>query len=133
MNKPGLTMYITSHAYRSFNPPTDVIELADRLLVLVEIAGIRTDDLKITLTHEQLVITGFRDRPQHSASAFHQVEIFFGEFRVDIHLPWPVDAEAVTASYDDGFLKVELPRRPARQIPIVDLNDAEQQDQSQHD
>lgn len=128
MNKPGLTMYITRHAYRPFCPPTDVIELADKIVVLVEIAGIRSDDLKITLAQQQLIIAGFRDRPQHTASAFHQVEIFFGEFRVDVHLPWPVDSESVTASYDDGFLKVELPRRAARQIPIADLNNTEQQD-----
>jgi len=130
MNKPGMTMYITRHAYRPFSPPTDVIELADKLLVVVEIAGLRAEDLKITLAHEQLIIAGFRDRPQHTASAFHQVEIFFGEFRVDVHLPWPVDSESVTATYDDGFLKVELPRRAAVQIPIVDLNNADQQDHS---
>lgn len=121
-------VYITRHAYRPFNPPTDVIELADKILVLVEIAGIRSEELKITLNNQHLVITGVRERPQHAASAYHQVEIFFGEFRVDVVLPWPVDSDAVVANYDDGFLKVELPRKPVRQIPVVDLNTTEQQD-----
>lgn len=134
MNKPGLSrVYITRHTYRPFNPPTDVIELADRLVVLVEIAGIRSEELKITLMNQHLVITGVRERPQHAASAYHQVEIFFGEFRVDVVLPWPVDSDAVAASYDDGFLKVELPRKATRQIPIVDKNTTDQQDNTQHD
>jgi HSP20 family molecular chaperone IbpA len=131
MHKPGLSMvYITRHAYRPFNPPTDVMELADKIVVLVEVAGIRTEELKITLTSQQLVITGLRERPQHAAPAYHQVEIYFGEFRVDVALPWPVDSEAVSANYDDGFLKVELPRKTATHIPIVDINNAEQQDQA---
>jgi len=123
-------VYITRHTYRPFNPPTDVMELADKIVVLVEIAGIRTEELKITLMNQQLVISGVRERPQHTTPAYHQVEIFFGEFRVDVALPWPVDSEAVSANYDDGFLKVELPRKAATHIPIVDLNNAEQQDHS---
>ncbi|MBZ0290483.1 MAG: Hsp20/alpha crystallin family protein [Anaerolineae bacterium] len=123
-------VYLTRHAYRPFNPPTDVIELADKIVVLVEIAGIRTEELKITLSNQQLVITGLRERPQHTAPAYHQVEIFFGEFRVDVALPWPVDSESVSASYDDGFLKVELPRKAVTHIPIVDMNTTEQQEHS---
>lgn len=121
-------VYITKHAYRPFNPPTDVIEAGDKIIVLVEIAGIRSEDLKLTLTNQHLVITGVRDRPQQTASAYHQVEIFFGDFRVDVVLPWPVDSDTVTASYDDGFLKVELPRQAVRQIPIADINTTEKQD-----
>jgi HSP20 family protein len=129
MTKPGQTMvYISKHAYRPFTPPTDVIELADKVLILVEVAGIRPDDLKITLQHQTVVIAGFRERPQHTGSAYHQVEIFFGEFRVEVALPWPVESEAVTASYEEGFLKVELPRKATRQIPIVDLSNTEEQD-----
>lgn len=119
-------VYISKHAYKPFTPPTDVIELADKLIVLVEIAGIRAHELKITLLNEHLVITGFRERPQHTSPAYHQVEIIFGEFRVEVALPWPVESDAVTANYDEGFLKVELPRKAARHIPIVDLTNAEQ-------
>jgi HSP20 family protein len=123
-------VYITRHTYRPFNPPTDVMELADKIVVLVEIAGIRTEELKITLMNQQLVVTGVRERPQYTTPAYHQVEIFFGEFRVDVALPWPVDSESVSANYDDGFLKVELPRKTATHIPIVDMTNTEQQDHS---
>ena len=110
---------------RPFAPPTDVIELADRLVVLVEIAGVRTSDLSITLMDRHLVISGMREQPQFSNPAYHQVEIGFGEFRIEVLLPWAVARENVSASYDAGFLQVELPRKSGRQIPIVDVSNVE--------
>jgi HSP20 family protein len=120
---------VTQYVHRPFAPPTDVIELSDRLLVLVEIAGMRSDDLKIALLNRHLVISGFRERPQLSGSAYHQVEIIFGEFRVEIALPWPVERDAVQAAYNNGFLQVELPRELPRQIPVTGLNRSEEQDE----
>ena len=105
---------------RTFAPPTDVIELPDKLFVLVELAGISVADLNITLSRQHLVISGVRARPQHDNPAYHQVEISFGSFRVELTLPWMVEPDQVTANYDGGFLQVELPRRAPKQITIVE-------------
>jgi HSP20 family protein len=110
---------------RPFTPPTDVIELADRLVVLVEIAGMRTADLNITLMDRQLVISGTREQRQFRNPAYHQVEIGYGEFRIEVTLPWALERDGVSASYDAGFLQVELPRKIARQIPIIDVSNVE--------
>lgn len=107
---------------RQFTPPTDVIEMDDRILVLVEIAGMKGDDFRIALDSKRLVIAGQRPRPHMPDAAYHQVEIGFGEFRVELPLPWTVKEDEVTAAYQNGFLKVELPREEARRIPIVDVN-----------
>ncbi len=114
-------------ANRQFAPPTDIIELEDKLVVVVEIAGMRTADFDITLHNRTLTITGVRERIVMDNPAYHQVEIHFGEFRIDLPLPWPVQPEGVSASYQHGFLYVELPRQPAEHIPIVEMN-AEEQD-----
>ena len=116
---------LVRHSNGSFSPPTDVIELADKLLIVVEIAGIRSSDLNITLLERHLVIGGRRDRPKHPNPAYHQVEIAHGEFRIEVKLPWVVDREAVSATYEAGFLQIELPRKPVRTIRIVDTNEAE--------
>jgi HSP20 family protein len=118
-------LLIRQSSNHPFRPPTDVIELSDRLVVLVEIAGVRTNDLSITLLERHLVITGLRDMPQFENPAYHQVEIGFGEFRIEVTLPWPVNRDEVSASYEAGFLQIELPRKAARQIPIVDVNNVE--------
>ena len=111
---------------RQFNPPTDVIELADKLLVIVEIAGMRSNDFNIILHNRQLTITGKRQRSGTEVAAYHQVEIVYGEFRIDVNLPWAANRDEVSASYEHGFLKVELPRRPVETLRVVDLNTQKQ-------
>ena len=110
---------------RPFTPPTDVIELSDKILVLVEIAGMQTDHLNITLNNRRLSISGTREKPQHPNPAYHQVEIGFGDFRVELDLPWTVERDAVSATYEAGFLEVELPRKAALTIQVTDLSSDE--------
>jgi len=117
--------YTVRHSNRSFSPPTDVIELADKLLVVVEVAGMRSSDLDITLLERQLVISGRRERSQHVNSAYHQVEIVYGEFQIEVALPFAIDREAVSATYETGILQIELPRKSAKPIRIVEINGAE--------
>jgi len=103
---------------RRFSPPTDVIELPDKLVVVVEIAGMRAGDFNVVLLEGRIVITGRRDRPSREHAAFHQVEIGSGEFRIEVGLPWSINRDQVSASYRDGFLQVELPRHAEVQIRV---------------
>lgn len=107
---------------RTHRPPTDVIELADKILVLVEIAGMQTHDLNISMHDRRLTISGNRRKPEHHQAAYHQLEIGFGEFKVELDLPWTIDRDTVTATYEAGLLAIELPRKASRTIPIVDVS-----------
>jgi HSP20 family molecular chaperone IbpA len=114
--------YVVWRGNRPFSPPTDVLEFSDRLRIIVEIAGMRAGDFNVVLLDKRIVITGVRERPAIQGAAYHQVEIGYGEFRVEVHLPWSVQREEVGASYRDGFLQIDLPRRPDTQIKVVDDN-----------
>jgi HSP20 family protein len=114
-------------ANRRFTPPTDVIEFPDRLVVLIEIAGMRTEDFQITLLNRNLIVNGFRNRPPFDNPAYHQVEIGFGEFRVEIGLPWPVQQDEVNASYGEGFLQIDLPRLGTEHIHVTTADNEEQE------
>jgi HSP20 family protein len=103
---------------RQFVPPTDVVEFEDKILVLVEIAALRPADLNITLLDGRLVIAGTRERPPLPNASYHQVEIGYGEFRVELPLHWSIQRDAVSAAYRDGLLEVQLPRQPESQIPV---------------
>lgn len=111
-----------------FTPPTDVIELPDRLVILIEIPGMRADDFQITLFNRSLIISGFRERPPFENPAYHQVEISFGEFRIEIALPGPVQQAQVSATYREGFLQIDLPRLLPSQVEISGGIDPEGQD-----
>jgi HSP20 family molecular chaperone IbpA len=101
--------WVTCRRLCGWRPPTDVYEDKDGLVVRVEVAGTHTDDFSISLEGRKLVIAGVRVDPAPKR-VYHQMEIRFGEFRAEVYLPWPVDAQDVNARYEDGFLEVRLPR-----------------------
>lgn len=109
-----------------FEPPTDVYETAEQVVVRMEIAGLTPDQIEVALnsTGEVLTIAGRREDPAAGhPRKYYSMEIECGEFFRQIQLPQPIDAEAVAASYADGFLEVVMPKRtPAprrrRSVPI---------------
>jgi len=125
----GLRRWVIVRHVTVWQPPTDVYEQDGRLIVLVEIAGMREGDFNVTLQSQQLIISGARQRKTREDCAFHQLEIPFGEFRTEVSLPWLVARDEVSAQYRDGFLRVELPHAPAQKITIVNL----EADETPHD
>ncbi len=116
----------------AWHPPTDVYEINDRLVVAVEIAGMRDGDFNVTLQGQRLTISGTRRRLTDPDCAYYQLEISFGDFRTEVELPWPVSRDEVSATYRDGFLRVELPHATAQKVQIVNV-DVEEPDHDQHD
>lgn len=112
-----------------WRPPTDVFELEDRLVVMVEIGGMRDGEFNVVLQDRRLTISGTRPKVINERVAFHQMEVRYGEFRTDVTLPWPVSREGVSATYKEGFLRVELPHARNQQIHIVDVDIEEEADQ----
>jgi HSP20 family protein len=112
---------MTGQIKRGFVPPTDIVEMHDRLLIVAEIAGMQPDDFSISLFNRRLVISGVRRPPLEDFKALHRLEIGYGDFRIDVMLPYAVEGDQVTASYRDGFLQIELPRRPDVSIPVMDV------------
>ncbi len=119
--------WVIMHQSNIWQPPTDVFELEDRLVVLVEIAGMHDGEFNVVLQDRRLMISGVRRRAVRERIAYHQMEVRYGEFRTEVSLPWPVDRDSVSATYREGFLRVELPHARNQQIHIVDV-DVDQQD-----
>src|SRR3989304_8037875 len=96
-------------------PPTDLFETESAFIVRVEVAGMSQADFTVTLEEHALRVGGIRPDPDRR-SAYHQMEIHYGEFRSDVALPGEVDAQGIGAAHDDGFLTVTLPRVKPRRI-----------------
>jgi len=97
---------VRAHAWR---PPTDVFETEEAIVVRVEIAGMEEDDFQIELDGRYLSIKGVRPDPPERR-AYHQMEIQVGEFSIEVELPSAVAATEVEAVYNNGFLRVVLPK-----------------------
>jgi HSP20 family protein len=105
---------VRSHIWR---PPTDVFETEQAVIVRVEIAGMREDDFSISLSGDQLTVRGNRPDIQERR-AYQQMEIFFGEFNVEVNLPAPILADKVVAEYQDGFLRLIFPKDKPKKIQV---------------
>ena len=96
----------------TWQPSTDVYEDDGGVVVRVEAAGLRGEDISVTLTGNKLVINGARVDPAPKR-IYHQMEIPFGEFRTEIHVPWEPALEQTSVEYEIGFLTIRLPFSPA--------------------
>lgn len=105
-----------------WSPPTDVVEHADCITVLVEVAGMRQDDFQVAVKDCHLIITGTRPSPHVPQSAYYQLEVQYGGFRTDVILPWAVDEANIEVTYQDGFLKIQLPRAQPHRVYGEDPN-----------
>jgi len=111
---------------QGFQPPTDIYQTADAIVVRVEIAGMSAEQINLSLDEStgRLTIAGAREDPAgEEPRRYVNVEIDCGEFVRTVQLPRPVDADAAEAGYDRGFLVVRLPMRETdettpRNVPI---------------
>jgi HSP20 family protein len=125
--KRGETQYLEIGPFRwrlnmrapAWRPPTDLYETERNIVVRVEVAGMREEDFGIELNGRVLTIRGLR-QDAVERRAYHQMEIHFGEFIIDLELPHFVQAEQVEAVYVNGFLLVSLPKAQPHQITIAD-------------
>jgi HSP20 family protein len=95
-----------------WQPDVDVFETETAIVVLAEIAGIRSEDLRVTVDGEELRISGVRRVPERpDVKRLLQMEITVGPFERRLRISIPFDRERVSAHLADGFLTVSLPRR----------------------
>lgn len=106
-----------------WRPPTDVYETDDCVVVKVEIAGVAKEDLSIVLDAKRLIIGGVRHDPA-AKLGYQQMEILYGPFETDVHIPRAIDEEGIEATYQDGFLLVRLPKAQSRRVPVTSMEDS---------
>jgi HSP20 family protein len=93
----------------SFVPPVDVYEDEHKVVLKLEVPGIKQEDLKIHVENNNLTISGERKfEKEEKEENFHRIERRYGSFYRAFTLPSTVDAENIQANYDSGILKVEM-------------------------
>ena len=94
----------------SWTPNTDVYGTLEGLVVKVELAGMRREDLELTMEGNHLRIAGTRpDGCRSPECKFILMEINYGSFESVIELPEGYDLTRAVAAYQNGFLRIDVP------------------------
>jgi HSP20 family protein len=101
----------TGQLFTGWSPALDLYESGDHFVAVVELPGMRKDAIDISLHDGALTISGERKRESNdNGETAQRSERYVGTFRRSIALPTRVDPSKVTATYQDGILKVTLPK-----------------------
>jgi HSP20 family protein len=108
-------------------PNTDVYATDSGLVVKVELAGMRSDNLEITIEGNRLRISGNRpDGCRAPKCSFLVMEINYGPFESVLELPVGYDLSLAKAAYLNGFLRIDVPLAVAQvkstRVPIAEGN-----------
>ena len=91
--------------------PVDVHQTAGDIVIRAFVAGVRPDELGISISRDMVEIEGSRmEREQVAGPDYFTRELFWGSFSRTIMLPQEVDVEASSASAKDGLLTIILPK-----------------------
>jgi HSP20 family protein len=94
----------------AWTPSTDVYIHGDGAVIKVELAGIRKEDLELTVEGSRMTISGVRrDECRNGSPSFQVMEIHYGAFESVVELPAGFDLGLARASYQNGFLRVDVP------------------------
>lgn len=98
-------------------PPMDLTEDEKEFVLRADLPGVDRDDVDIEVKDDVLTVSGER-RSEHEdkGEGFYRMERSFGRFSRSIDLPSGVEANAVSADFENGVLEVRIPK-PAQAQP----------------
>ena len=99
---------------RTWAPPVDIRESEERVTLLLDLPGLRKEDVNITLENNVLTISGERRfETDQKNETIHRLERAYGAFTRSFTLGPTVSSENVEANFQDGVLVIEVPKAEA--------------------
>jgi len=107
---------------KTWQPAVDVYDTDAEMVVLVELAGVKEDEVEVTVQNDVLWVRGERrDVSRGIKRTYSQMEIMWGPFERSVALPSNVDVDQIRAFYGAGFLEVVIPKLVGRKPRRVDI------------
>jgi HSP20 family protein len=107
----------------SFAPPVDIYEDEHKLVLKIEIPGMRLEDLDVRMENNTLTVKGERNfESEGKEENFHRVERRYGSFYRAFTVPNTINPEGIKAEYDTGILRLELEKKPETKPKQIKVN-----------
>jgi HSP20 family protein len=97
---------------RPWGPAVDIVENDKELVLSADLPGVKLSDVEVKIEDGTLTLSGSRKfENEDNKNGYHRIERSYGQFRRAFALPDSVDPAKVEAAFDNGVLKVTLPKK----------------------
>ena len=109
------TQSAPAHAQEEEEPSgelaVDVYQTPTHIVIKAMIAGVRPEDLDVSITRDMVTVRGKREsHTEGTAGCFFFQELYWGSFSRTIVLPQEIDIESAEAQEKHGLLVIRLPK-----------------------
>jgi HSP20 family protein len=110
--------------FTGWTPALDLYQNNDNVVAVVELPGLRKEDIEISLQDGTLTIAGERKSQSggENGESATRTERFSGKFRRSVTVPTRVDPNKVNATYKDGILTITLPKAEEAKPKQIKVN-----------
>ena len=105
-----------------WHPVLDIYDDGNDLVLKAELPGLKKDDIDVKVDNNVMTLHGERKRETEAKEdSYYRCERSYGTFSRSFTLPTTVDANKITASYEDGVLAVTLPKAEEAKPRQIDV------------
>lgn len=103
-------------ARKGWTPNTDIYETSESVILLLDIAAVKKEEIKVVCHEDILRVSGVRMR-RHlpGMERIHRIEIDYGPFQKLFRIPPDLDLDRIEAEYENGMLQISVPKKEEKQ------------------
>lgn len=106
----------------AWTPAVDLKENENDYELIADLPGMTKDDINLTVVDDVVTLKGERKNEQETdKEGYHRIERSYGAFQRSFRIPEGVEANKVDAHFNDGVLKVKLPKSEARKPKQIEV------------
>jgi HSP20 family protein len=105
-------------------PPVSVEETEHELILVGELPGMKPADVEVQLENNVLTISGSKTEYRNEGEEhrrYHVWERSYGSFERSFRLPYTVRADDISASFEDGLLRIRMPKAPEARTRRIEV------------
>ena len=107
---------------RGWAPAVDLKENEQEYTLEADLPGMKKDEIEITVMDNAITLKGERKHETETKEKdYHRVERRYGSFERTFEIPGGFDADKIAARFDNGVLKVTLPKREEAKPKQIDV------------
>ncbi len=106
----------------NWQPSVDTYEKDNAIEIRAELPGVKKDDISIDVRNNILTLSGERNYDEDvNEENYYRRERFYGKFQRAFTLPDNVDADKIEAHFEDGVLKITVPKTEQSQTKKIEV------------